>query len=110
MGSLDRGDFPGAPAVAFQPIVIGDSTDNDGRLVFVAERLVAVLVRLTDQLHGQDVDSWFVEAAFGPLSDSATRIFVALEQVEEWIVGIISTSQCHSVRSETTGGKTAGIQ
>jgi hypothetical protein len=77
-----------APNIVFQPISIETSTaDTEGRLVLIDGRLVALLIRLQDKTHPEDLrGSWFVEAAFGVLSEEAgTATFATLEEVAEWI-------------------------
>ena len=74
--------------IAFQPVNIATSSaDSEGRLVLVDGRLVAVLVRLRDEIHGGDVQgAWFVEVAFGVLDGRAdTATFATLEEAAQWI-------------------------
>jgi hypothetical protein len=42
--------------------------DTESRLVLLDDELVAVLVRLDDEIHGDDQSKWFLEARFGSLS------------------------------------------
>jgi hypothetical protein len=58
--------------------------DEEGRLVFVAERLVAVLVQLSDQ-HQEAVGQWFLEHGFGRLDKLRTPVFADLEAAQRWI-------------------------
>jgi hypothetical protein len=60
------------------------SDDQDGRLVFADERLVAVLVRLSDR-HGENAGHWYVEHGFGPLDGRAHPTFDGLDAAEAWI-------------------------
>ena len=60
--------------------------DEDGRLVWVDGKLVAVLVKLSDiyeepELRGR----WFVEAGFGPCSSGHHMVFADLEEAEAWV-------------------------
>jgi hypothetical protein len=59
--------------------------DEDGLLVYVEDRLSAVLVRLDDVCHGDDLRGrWFVEAAFGPFGDHVGAHFGSTEEVRRW--------------------------
>jgi hypothetical protein len=75
-----------ATSIDLQPITIETSSaDTDGRLVLVDGQLVAVLVRLGDESHGEDLQgTWFVECAFGALSKFSGRaIFATLEEAAD---------------------------
>jgi hypothetical protein len=71
--------------VTCQPIRVGTSmAEEDGRLVLVDGKLVAVLVRPSDvhpqaELHGQ----WFVAAGFGPIFEKH-EVFPTLEDAVAW--------------------------
>lgn len=59
--------------------VCTDSADQEGRLVFIGDLLLAVLVRLSDQ-HAGSAGLWYLEAGFGllahkdaPFSTTSTR-------------------------------------
>ena len=58
--------------------------DKEGRLVFVTGELVAVLVRLDDEVHGDDRGRWFLEAGFGPLDEKPDPFF-DLGAAESWL-------------------------
>ena len=72
--------------VTWQPIRVETGTsEEDGRLLLADGKLVAVLVRLSDEypqteLHGQ----WFVEAGFGPMLQRH-EIFSTFEDAVAWI-------------------------
>ena len=54
------------PTIELQPIrVRTGSKDKEGRLVLADGELVAVLVRLDDEMHGSDRGKWFLEVMFG---------------------------------------------
>jgi len=52
--------------------------DREGRLVFLEERLVAVLSKL-GELHEDATGHWFLEASFTPTSRSGAGPFATLE-------------------------------
>ena len=65
--------------------VVTGADDEEGRLVFCEERLVAVLVRLPDDdeiAPGQ----WFYEAGFGACDGPDHPTFSSLEDAEDYIV------------------------
>lgn len=65
-----------------EPVLVQTgSDDEEGLLVFADSRLVAVLVRLSDQ-HDES-GYWFLEAAFG--MRDAHRTFADLEIAQKWI-------------------------
>lgn len=61
------------------------SDDQQGELVFADGKLVAVLVRLASEAHGDDRDSWFAEAGFGPCDPPAKHVFVTRDEATGWI-------------------------
>ncbi|MFC0410095.1 hypothetical protein [Roseomonas elaeocarpi] len=67
------------------------SSDEEGRLVFVADRLVAVLVQLSDQ-HGEMAGHWFLEHGFGGVGGPKRPTFASLQAAEHWI--------CHRLGEE----------
>lgn len=71
--------------VILQPVRISLGDDEEGRLVFVADALVAVLVRLSE-LHGAEAGGWFLEAGFGRLDGADHPIFPDLEAAQVWVV------------------------
>lgn len=68
------------------PVYTG-SGDEEGRLVLVDGRLVAVLVRLADKAaHGVMVGAWFLEAGFGPCASvAAPPVFDTLDAAQAWV-------------------------
>ena len=79
-----------ADCIGFQPISIATTTaDNEGRLVLVNGALAAVLIRLADEIHAPELrGSWFVEVAFGHLSDlSGNATFATLEEATDRLRG-----------------------
>ena len=68
------------------PVTLGTSlgsSDEHGQLLYVGERLVAVLVCLSDD-HEDLKGRWFIEAAFGLPTCDAT--FTTLNEVIEWVL------------------------
>ena len=61
------------------------SRDEDGRLVLANGHLVAVLVRLADQVHAERSGAWFLEAGFGPCACAQFPVFDSLDVAQEWV-------------------------
>ena len=61
------------------------SCDEDGRLVLVNGHLVAVLVRLADQVHAEQSGAWFLEAGFGPCASAQLPVFDSLDVAQDWV-------------------------
>jgi len=69
--------------ISLKPVTLGlDTDDTDGRLVFLDDRLVAVLSRLTE-LHGPMAGLWCIEAGFG--IDHRGETFASLDAAVTWI-------------------------
>jgi hypothetical protein len=76
------------PNIVFRPVTVATSSaDTDGRLVLVGGRLAAVLVRLQDDIHDDELrGTWFLEAVFGGLPPPAEQgTFATLEDAADWI-------------------------
>jgi hypothetical protein len=72
--------------ITFQPVqVMAVVDDGQGQLVLAGDRLVAVLVRLTDGGHGIEREHWFLEAGFGPCSTVLPPAFPDLGTAESWV-------------------------
>ncbi len=68
-----------------QPVhVETGSNDQEGCLVFSDDRLVAVLVRLSDQ-HDDLAGHWYYEHGFGPFDGPAHPVFDSLDAAQAWI-------------------------
>jgi hypothetical protein len=72
-------------SLTLQPVRVHTGFEEEGVLVFDKQRrLVAVLVRLSDQNEiapGQ----WFLEAGFGPLDSVTDPTFADLGTAQNWI-------------------------
>ena len=75
-----------------KPVRVSTGADEDGRLVFSDDRLVAILVRLSDQ-HEIAPGQWFYEAGFGSLDGPHHPIFANLEEATEYIAQRIDQAQ-----------------
>ena len=71
--------------ITLQPIRIRTgSKDTEGRLPLADGELVAVFVRLDDEIHGDDQGRWFLESAYGPLQRAMPPLFESLAEAEDW--------------------------
>ncbi|MDB5405909.1 MAG: hypothetical protein JWL84_821 [Rhodospirillales bacterium] len=74
-----------SPKIMTIPIRVDTgSADEEGRLVLAGGRLVAVLLRLADEIHGDDCGTWFLEVGFGDLAGE-NRLFPTLECASQWL-------------------------
>jgi hypothetical protein len=72
-------------SITCQPVrVATGSDDEDGCLVFVDDRLIAVLVRLSG-LHEALAGQWYLEAGFGLLDRPEQPTFDNLDAALAWI-------------------------
>ena len=72
--------------VRFEPVLVDtNSPDEEGRLAFWQDRLVAVLVRLSSEYHGPNRHAWFLELSTGPCSTTQEHCFGDLQQAAAWI-------------------------
>lgn len=79
----------------FQPVQLKTgSKDNDGRLVFMDGELVAVLVLLADEAHGDDRGLWSMEADFR-IPSSSPPLFNSPDDAVAWLR---SRARQHSLR------------
>ena len=68
------------------PVTVAVDGVEGGRLVFLNQRLVAVLTCLGDQ-YGADAGRWFLEAGFGWLDGPDHPTFTDLPEAQSWIAG-----------------------
>ena len=82
----DRTDSPAGEGAKFalQSVRVATGTDEEGMLVFLDGRLVAVLVRLSEAHEGLAGD-WFLETGYGPLSGPDHSTFADLQAGLDWI-------------------------
>jgi hypothetical protein len=80
-------------AIITQPIQVETGcSDRAGLLVLDKGLLVAVLVRLDDAAHEEDLRGrWFLECAFGKLRKATQPVFASLEAALQWIEGHVPT-------------------
>ncbi len=72
--------------ITLQPIpVMTGSQDHEGRLVLVNGQLAAVLVRLSDEVHGEARGRWFLETGFGRCDGAEHPVFESLDEAEAWV-------------------------
>jgi len=72
--------------LGFQPVTVEtNAPDEEGCLVFVNNRLVAVLVRLSHK-HGRKAGRWYLEHGFSKLEGLIPPIFADLDEAQDWVV------------------------
>lgn len=68
----------------FRPVRVAVEGEEGGQLVFLGDRLVAVLTLLSrDQ--GEDAGRWFLEAGFDGLEGPEHPTFADLDEAGVWI-------------------------
>jgi hypothetical protein len=69
-----------------QPVMVATGADEEGMLVFDGERLVAVLVQLSE-LHAElgVVGHWFLETGYGRVNLPDNPTFPDLDAARAWI-------------------------
>ena len=71
-------------SLRLEPVRVGTgSDDEDGRLIFKDDALVALLVRLSGN-HDEDAGKWFMEAEFGCSCLEPAALFDDLDQAQAW--------------------------
>ncbi len=70
--------------LTLQPVRVAVGLDEEGMLVFVDGRLVAVLVQLSDT-HEDMAGEWFLETGYGALSGPDHPVFPSLGAAREWV-------------------------
>jgi hypothetical protein len=71
--------------LGFQPVTVDtNAPDEESCLVFADNRLVAVLVRLSNE-HGRKAGRWYLEHGFGKLDGPAHPIFTDLDEARNWV-------------------------
>ena len=62
-----------------------DSADSSAILLFEGGALVAVLVQLADESHGDDRGQWTIEATFGLNAHRRPNLFVSAKAAADWV-------------------------
>ncbi len=70
--------------LTLQPIRVATGFDEEGMMVLNEQRLVAVLVRLSDE-NEVAPGQWYLEAGFGRLDGGSHPTFSNLDMVKDWI-------------------------
>jgi hypothetical protein len=73
--------------ITWRPVRVGvGSLDEEGQMVLVDGKLVAILVHLTNPYNTPELrGKWVVEVGFGPLSEKH-ELFSTLEEAEAWVL------------------------
>lgn len=61
------------------------TADSNGMLMILNDRLVAILVELSDPVHEQARGRWSLELSFGISADRAPETFADLDQAWNWL-------------------------
>lgn len=61
------------------------SADNNGVLMLLDDQLIALLIELTDDVHGPARGRWALESTFGLFNISTPETFANIEQAWDWL-------------------------
>jgi hypothetical protein len=75
--------------LTLQPVLLANRHDDEAQLVFVGDRLLGLLVRLSEMHEGM-AGSWFLEFAFDDLDHPPQSVFPDLDTALEWIAERLS--------------------
>lgn len=77
-------------SLTLQPLQVATGSDEESMLVFAQDRLVAVLVHLSDESEAAPGD-WYLEVGFGPSLESRGGLtFPSLDAAQDWIAERLS--------------------
>jgi hypothetical protein len=76
--------------IRFDPVDTWIHGSDEARLVFVDDKLGAVVVRL-GQSYGDLADSWHAEAAFNDFERLTDTTFPTLDAIERWLAGQLAS-------------------
>ncbi len=62
-----------------------DSEDADAIMLLSDGALTAILVKLSDQIHGEDRGSWIIEALFGVHNNRLPESFSTPQSAAAWV-------------------------
>ena len=80
-------------ALRLEPVQVATGLDEDGMLVFAHDRLVAVLVQLSDAHEELGIAGhWFLETGYGFRLAGGTGTFPDLDAAQAWISQQLSGS------------------
>ena len=73
-------------SLTLQPMRVSSGEGNEqGYLVLMGERLVAVLVYLADDYYEELAGRWYLEAGFGAVDGPEHPVFADLDEAQDWI-------------------------
>ena len=77
--------------VRFEPVRLATGSEEEGMLVFLDEKLIAILVHLAPD-NSVAPGHWFLEASFDGLPGLSAPTFPDLDAAERWVVMSMSSS------------------
>lgn len=82
---MPRLDLPLTQTSAYQIRIRTESADENGRLLLVGGKLVAILIELLDESHGIERGKWAIEATFGLSPSHNAKNFATAADAAEWV-------------------------
>ena len=74
-----------APTSAYKIRIRTDSADSNGCLLLESGELIAILMELADESHGDERGQWVIETVFGLNQGRRPRTFACAADAAEWI-------------------------
>ena len=62
------------------------SADENGLLMMLDGKLIAILVELSDEIHGEQRGRWALENTYGLFDIRAPETFASAEQAWDWVI------------------------
>ena len=103
---LQDGMLPRTNNLAMQ--IRTGSADSNGMLMLLDDQLIAILVELADEIHGDACGRWALETSFGLFSSFAPETFVSLDQAWDWLLRAADGTQwrvLENTRAQPTGAQ-----
>ena len=85
------------------------SGDSNGILMIFNDELIALLVELSDEIHGEARGRWSLENTFGLFNLSAPETFADIKQAQDWVVRAASGKQWPLAGSGSSRAKAPDI-
>ncbi len=74
-----------SPTSAYQSRIRTDSDDSNGVLLIDNGELVAILVELADEIHGDQRGHWVIETTFGLQRTRGPKTFARASDAADWV-------------------------
>ena len=69
------------------------SADENGLLMLLHDKLIAILVELSDEIHADKCGRWALESTFGLFDIRAPETFESIDQAWDWVMRAANGTQ-----------------